>query len=596
MTRIRTARLAAAAFWIAAAGFLLPGAGAQNPDPMLRAMQDELERSRKLHIESLDPLYFIEYRVEDSKVFSATANLGALVSTDESETRTPLVRVRVGNYDFDNSDHIYSDVSGGTRYDPNQLSIDNNYLAFRHVLWLATDRTFKSAEDAIARKRSALKNMNVPDRLPDFSKAAPVEAVLPVRTSAVDQKSWKDRVVKLSAIFSGYPQVLQSGAEIRISQSTNYLVNSEGTVERNSEDLAYLRVEARGLAPDGTSVRDAAMIQAFDAGGLPGEAELRRQVTELAEHVAALAQAPAGEAYDGPMLFEATAAAQLFGQVLGDNLKVTRKPITEPGRTAPYVPSELESRIESRILPEWMDVTDDPSQTQFRGQTLLGHYVYDIEGVAPQPLTLVEKGLLKSFLLTRTPALKGFESSNGHARMTGGFGARAPGFGNLFIRASQTMPAADMKKTLIDMCQQRKKPYGILVRKLDYPSSASVAEFRRIASGSAQSGGARPVVLPLLVYKVYPDGKEELVRSVRFRDLSTKSFKDIVAASAESSVFNFVDNNAPFALMGAGSYTASSSVIAPAILFDELELAPVEEEVSKPPIVPAPPLSANSGS
>jgi hypothetical protein len=145
------------------------------------------------------------------------------------------------------------------------------------------------------------------------------------------------------------------------------------------------------------------------------------------------------------------------------------------------------------------------------------------------------------------------------------------------------------------MCKQRNKPYGMLVRKLDYPSSASIEEFRRIAAGASRSGGARPVVLPLLVYKVYPDGKEELVRDLQFRDVSTRSLRDIVAASDETSVFNFVDSNAPFALVGAGNYTASSSVIAPAILFDELELAPIEEETSKPPIVPPPPLSPNSG-
>ena len=86
------------------------------------------------------------------------------------------------------------------------------------------------------------------------------------------------------------------------------------------------------------------------------------------------------------------AAAQLFGQVLGDNLKVTRKPIVDAGRNAPHRPNELENRVGSRILPDWMDVVDDPTQTQLRGHTLLGHYLYDIEGVAPQPLTLVEKG------------------------------------------------------------------------------------------------------------------------------------------------------------------------------------------------------------
>ena len=166
---------------------------------------------------------------------------------------------------------------------------------------------------------------------------------------------------------------------------------------RTPENLAYIRVVAHGLTPDGMQVRDAQVVQAFDAGSLPAETELRRQVTEVADHVTALSQAPAGEAYDGPVLFEAAAAAQLFGQLLGDNLKIMRKPIVDAGRTAPYVPSELENRIGSHILPEWMDVVDDPTQTEWRGHTLLGHYLYDIEGVKPAPLPLMEKGALKIF-------------------------------------------------------------------------------------------------------------------------------------------------------------------------------------------------------
>ena len=213
-------------------------------------------------------------------------------------------------------------------------------------------------------------------------------------------------------------------------------------------------------------------------------------------------------------------------------------------------------------------------------------------GVSPKALPLVEKGVLKSFLLTRTPALKGFEASNGRARMPGSFGARGSGFGNLFVRAAQPTPAADLKKKLIDMCKQRNKPYGLLVRKLDFPSSASVEELRRFAAAMSQSGGGtRPVSLPILVYRVYPDGKEELVRGVRFRGLSTRSLKDILAASDESAVFDFIDTPAPFALMGAGGFVTNASVIAPGILFDELELEPMQQEVPKPPIVPPPPLS-----
>jgi hypothetical protein len=134
----------------------------------------------------------------------------------------------------------------------------------------------------------------------------------------------------------------------------------------------------------------------------------------------------------------------------------------------------------------------------------------------------------------------------------------------------------------------------MLVRKIDFPSSASIDEFRRLATAAAQSGGnTRLVSEPLLLYRVYPDGREELVRSMRFRGLSTRSFKDIIAASDENYVFDFVDSNAPLALMGAGSFVTTASVIAPAVLFDELEFEPIHEDVPKPPIVPAPPLSGS---
>ena len=571
-------------------------APAQDADPLLRAMKDELERSKQLHLANLDTPYFIEYRVEDTVSHSIGATLGALIESSESAYRIPSVKVRVGNYTFDNTNHVLSDAYSGGRFDAGNLSLENDYIGFRHVLWLATDRAYKTAAEAIARKQSSLKNVSLPEQLPDFSKVPPMVAILPTQKKPFSPTIWRNRIVKLSGAFTAFPQVLSSGVEMQVSQSTNYVLNSEGATLRTPEDLAFIRVQAFGLARDGTEVRDAEVIEAFDADGLPSEDELRRKITAVGEHVAALSQAPAGDAYDGPVLFEAPAAAQLFGQVLGDNLKVTRKPIADPGRSAPHLTSELESRMGSRIFPDWMDVVDDSTQAEFQGHMLQGHYLYDMEGVAPKPVTLVEKGTLKTFLLTRTPVFKDYQGSNGHARMPGSFGSRAPGFGNLFIRASQTTPAAEMKKKLIDLCRERKKPYGILIRKMDFPSSASTAELRRMAQAAQQSGGnARLVTLPLLVYRVYPDGKEELVRSVRFSGLSTRSFKDILAASDENYVFDFIDSNAPFALMGAGSFIASASVIAPAVLFDELELEPIQEEVAKPPIVPPPPLTGESG-
>ncbi|HEV2689960.1 MAG TPA: metallopeptidase TldD-related protein [Bryobacteraceae bacterium] len=560
-------------------------------DVILRAMKDEIERSKQLKIVSLDAPYFIEYRVEDESVTNAAATLGALLGANQTAQRFPTVKVRVGDYNFDNTGHIFSDAYAGSRYDPEQLPLENNYLALRQVFWLATDRVYKTAEDAIARKRASIKNMNLQEQLPDFSKAPPATSVLPIQRSPVNEALWKDRVVKLSAIFAGYPLVIASGVEMQDSQATDYLVNSEGTTIRIPEDLAYVRARAYAMAPDGAQLRDAEVFQAFALNGLPSEADMRRGVTEMANNVTALAQAPLGDGYSGPVLFEARAAAQLFGQLLGDNLKITRKPISDPGRPAPYRPSELENRMGSRVLPEWMDVVDDPTQTEWRGHTLMGHYLFDMEGVAPKPLSIVEKGVFKNFLLTRTPVIKGMDGSNGRARMPGAFGTRETGFGNLFVRATQTMSAADLKKKLMELCQQRNKPYGMLVRKLDYPASSSVDEFRRMATAMAQSSGnTRPVSMPLLVYRVYADGREQLVRGVRFRGLSTRSFKDIVAASDENYVFNFIDSNAPFALMGAGTFVTTASVIAPAVLFDELEFEPVQEDTPKPPVVPPPPL------
>ena len=560
-------------------------------DLLLRAMKDEIKRVGSLIRLGLDPPYYTEYRVEDTVSHSIAASLGALLEEGDSAFRVPSVEMRVGTAVFDNSDHLYSEAFVGSRFDPGRLPLDNDYLAFREVFWLATDRAYKTAQEAIARKRSSLKNMSQPDMLPDFSSASPARLVLPIDRKPFASAAWKSEALRLSGLFNSYPKVLRSGVEISSSQSTNYIVTSEGTELRLPEDLAYVRSVAHGLATDGTQVRDSLIFQAFSPQGLPAEDVLTRELKALGEHVTELSQAPQGESYEGPVLFEAPAAAQLFGQLLGDNLKVTRKPVTDPGRPSRYSPSELENKLGSRILPEWMDVVDDPTQTQYQGHMLLGHYLYDMEGVAPQPLTLVEKGVLKSFLLTRTPVYKDYTGSNGRARMTGAYGTRSPGFGNLFIRVSQTTPAADLKKKLIDLCRQANKPYGILIRKLDYPSTASLDELQQVGQAS---GGTHPVVLPLLAYRIYPDGREELVRGLFFHGASVRSFKDIVAASDENYVFDMIDSNAPFALVGAGSFTTTASVIAPAVLFEEMELEPAKEETPKPPIVPPPTLTSQS--
>ncbi|MBI3281177.1 MAG: hypothetical protein HYZ57_15185 [Acidobacteria bacterium] len=570
------------------AGRARPGAVEIPGDALTRAMKDEIDRARGLMI--LQAPYFVEYVVDDAQSFSVSASLGALLSSSSNRFRLPRLRVRVGDYKFDNSNYVFSDFFTGSRFDPDQMPLDDDYEALRHHLWLATDRAYKTAMEAIARKKAALKNVTVSDTLPDFWPAERVERITKAPIEAIDQALWTKRVKALSLIFEAYPEVLSSGVAFEAVQAVRNLLNTEGSRVRVADHLFQVQVRATGLASDGMEVRDAEVLEALDVSGLPGEAALQRAVQEVAGNVRALAAAPAAETYAGPILFEGPASAQMFAELLGTNLILHRRPVSEPGRPVPTPVSDLEGRIGARILPEFMDVIDDPAQTSWNRIPLVGHYDVDEEGVIPKPLTLVEKGRLKAFLLTRQP-VKGFEGSNGRARLPGAFGARTAMYSNLFIRASETTSEQELRKKLIELCAQRNKPYGIIVRKMDYPSSGSFADLRRLSAAAARSG-TRPVSTPLLVYRIYPDGREELVRGLRFRGFSVRSLKDILAASTESHAFHFLQNLAPFAIMGGASYVAPASVIAPSVLFEDLELEQGRDDLPKPPIVPPPALAA----
>jgi len=572
----------------AAAVGAMAGLMAQAPasDAMLQAMRDELQRSQKLTLNNLEPPYFIEYLIDDSDNFSLSATLGGLVARRRDKFRQPEALVRVGDYKFDNTNYTGSGFNFGTRYDLSRFPLEDSYPVLRRYLWLETDSAYKSAVEALSRKRAALRNIQG-EQLDDFAHAEPVRHLRPFQPLAIDEDAWARRVRDLSAVFARYPEVKNSTADLESSTGGTILVNSEGTEVREPETVTYFRARATAQAPDGMAVRDWVMFHSLDPVRMPTDAEMTRGVTALAENVTALAKASKGEDYSGPVLFEGVAGAQIFAEVLGKSLALTRRPVSDGGRGGGFTPSELEGRIGARVLPDSFDVVDDPTQKEWRGRPLFGSYEVDREGVVPKPLRLVEKGVLKGYLLTRQP-VRGFEGSNGRARLPGSFGASTAAFSNLFVSSSDTVPASELKKKLIELCQARGKPYGILVRKMDFPSSASIDEVRRMFTG-AQNG--RPVSAPILIYKVFPDGREELVRGLRFRSLNARSLKDILAAGSDSVAFEFMDNPAPFALMEGSGYSTESCVVAPSILVDDLELHPAEEEQPKLPVVPAPELT-----
>lgn len=574
---------------------LLTGLAAAQPpkgsdDPILRAMVDELARLPELKLPGLDDRpYFAEYSLEDVNAFSVAASLGALINVGRNRTRVPQVAVRVGSYEFDNTNHVYSTQASGPRYD-GDWPLDNDYLLLREKFWLATDRAYKNAVEALSRKRASLRNAASPEKLPDFAPAKPAVYIEDANRGSFDEEAWKVRARDLSGIFLDYPEIFASGVETGIYLGTSYLVNSEGSRQRTAETLVTVRAQAMALASDGMALHDIASFASLKLDGVPPDSVYRRGVQEIANNIRDLLKAPVGESYSGPVLFEPVAAGQLMAQLIGDNARLTRRPVTDPGRPPQGSPGELDSKLGSRILPDWISITDDATQSEWQGQPLLGVYNFDMEGVAPQPLALVEKGTLKNFLLSRQP-VGNYNASNGHGRLPGAFGARMAVIGNLFVSASQTKPMADLKRQLIDMCRERNRPYGLLVRKLDYPSSASIGELQSMAA-TLRGSSSRPVSSPVLVYRVYLDGREELVRGLRFRGLNTRSLRDILAASSETAVFGFVNNGAPLAHIAAGGFLAPASVVSPGLLFEEVELERAQENLAQPPLVPPPPMEA----
>jgi predicted Zn-dependent protease len=566
--------------------FVASSQTSQDDDPILRAMRDEMDRSRQLRIVGGgdDVPYFISYGLSDDDSFRVSASMGAVITATRNHYRIPNISVRVGSYDFDDTGHIYSGLYSGSRFD-GTWPLDDNYSNLRDAFWLATDRAYKAALESMGRKRAALSNANAStEKIADFSQVPPVKNLPKVTRKKIDENLWTARAAKLSAIFASYPEVLASGVEFQAIDGTGYIMNNEGTALRFPDNFATVNARAEGQATDGMLVHDYAVFPAAEVDKLPSEADLTQGVTALAQDIRALVNAPVGEGYSGPVLFEPRAAAQLLAQLLGDNFAAPGRPIAEPGRQVNFVPSEFENKFGSRVVPEFFDVVDDPTQKVWNGKPLAGHEEYDLEGVPDQRVSLVEKGVLKGFVTSRQP-VKGFPGANGHARLSGSYGSRGAAITNLFITASQSSPLADLKKKLIDMCKERNKPYGMLVRKLDFPYSAGQAELRALAMSA---GGTRPVSPPLLVYRVYADGREELVRGLRFRGVSARSLRDILAASQETALFDYINTSFPIAMVGAPGYLSPTAVVSPGILFEEIEFERPQEQLPKPPVVPPP--------
>ncbi len=564
------------------------GSNAWREDDQLRAMADELSRSKTLKLNDLDKPYFIQYSSEDSEQMAISASLGGLTHSARFHLRRPDVVVRVGSYAFDNTNSIYS---AGARL--GLFPLDDDYPAMRTSLWQATDALYKAATGQITAKRNALREISDPDKTPDLAPAKMVQILDPVARPEMDQQAWEAMARNVSKHFVSHPAVLTSSVRVQTIASIYRLVNSEGSIVRIPETLNEVQIRASSKAADGQRVWNQEFMVAPQPSELPKEEELAKVADRIATETEALTKAPLAEDYSGPVIFEQQAAAQMMAEVLTDAVTLRRKPLAPPGSSegARMLDSVWASRTGSKVVPDWLSVFDDPLEEKYGGKELAGSYRVDDEGVPAQRVQLIDKGTLRGFLSSRLP-VRNVDSSNGHGRLPGGFGSEEAVLGNLFVEAAQRVPESQLKARLIEKVKSAGLQYGLMIRRLDFPSAATLGDLQSMAVQLQKNGAARTLDSPLLAYRVFPDGREELVRGLRFREFSAKDLRDIDAASDQPYVFNYVNDGSSLNIADLRRDATTSSVICPSLLLDSVELTRAENEAGAPPVVPPPSLVA----
>lgn len=547
---------------------LLPAAaGAARADQrhaLLQWLEDELARSTaQLKLEDNEPPYHIGYRLVDRESVEVEARFGAIVNNDRRHDREVAVDVRVGDYAFDSSpdpeDVGFMDLQG---FRANRAApIEDDPAALRATVWLLTDQAYKTALATHLHKR-AKKVTTVTDKhIDSFSREAPARHVDPPLMLDVDRDRWVRMARELSGRFRAQAGVLDGTVRISGERQRVFLVNSEGTRVIRESVIYSVALDAVGQAPDGMLLEQGRTLYGRDWSHIPAEAELQRMADEALANLKALAAAPMADPYTGPAILEPEATGVFFHEAVGHRLEGERQNDENEGRT-------FKGKLGAAILPDFIVVRDDPTVRTYAGTPLNGYYPFDDQGVAARNVVLVDKGVLKTFLTSRTP-IEDVNGSNGHGRAAGAQRPMAR-MGNLIVEGLKPVSRAKLKEMLLEEVRRQGKPHGLIIRDITGGSTNTSNYGYQAFKGT-----------PRMVYRVDAQtGEETLVRGVEMVGTPLTVVSKIVATSEEMGVFN--------GYCGAESGYVPVSAVAPATLFREIELQRSQREKERPPILPAP--------
>jgi len=560
-----------------------------------RAMRDELARSmEKLRLPQLDKPYFIAYRIHEARGLEASATCGSLLSSsdDDSRIRALTVEVRVGDYAFDNSNFLSPpSFSLGTihpQFGFNELPIDDNYLEIRRQVWLATDGSYKQAVEQLAAKKAALQNKTRAEDLPDFSKENPTQ-IMDIEPAVQMKRSDAEMLVrKLSKLLGAKPGLNSSMVSLSVSNGRSLYLNSEGTFYEKSHPLVTLTAASSTQAADGMKLGDSVTFYSDSRDRLPPDDRVAALIEEMGGRLKSLRDAPVLARYNGPVLFEGRAAAEIFAEEFAGGLAGQRKPVSGMGemeaifeRFPQFAGSSFVGKIGARVLPDFLSVVDNPTLSVYGQEPLFGGYKVDDDGVLAHETRLVEGGILKTLLTARTP-VEGVTHSTGNGRRGG------PIPSNLIVEAREGLSETELKSRLVEMMKRSNLDYGIVVRKIGGGTGAGMEE-QALAMFSGMTGQPGAGKAVLLAYKVYPDGREEMIRGAHLSGLTAESFKGIVAASKSAIVFSsphtpqFNFSSSFFLSFGAAQSLPMVSYIVPSLLFEDLSLTKPAQETPNPP-------------
>ena len=512
-------------------------------DPILLAMQQELDRERdQLVLPGMQKPYFIEYRVDDYITYDAVANFGALTQEEHNHQRVVRVTVRIGDYTIDSSS---SRGDGTVELAPE----DNDPAAIRYALWTTTDEAYKTALRAYATKQAQLKRFEKAPTEKDFSAAAPTVSIEPLVQLQIDEAEWKKRIVDASGTFLSDPELSAFAADVQFSSSglhavvvNQFQVNTEGTMLRHGYSAYTANYSVNGQAPDGMRLtRDTGPTVAV-ASELESAEAFHKRAVNAVKAFESLRNAPVADAEDfhGPVLFNATSSTGIINRLFVPNVQADRPGMGTTARTT----GAYQSSFKAKVLPDILDVVDDPRMTTFKGRTLIGAYKVDDEGVPAQAVELVNHGKLVNYLVGRTP-VRDFPTSNGHGRSAPAQGPRASA-GVIIVKAVNPVPAAELHNKLVAMAKEQE---------------------RDVYEVEAVSGD----LIPRMLYRVHPDGTRQLVRGAVFDELDNRSLRSDILAAGDDAVVNNSLAQLP------------ETTIAPSLLFGDIGVKRATEEQQKLP-------------